>query len=262
VTHLHIPDGILPWWLWAPGFLLAALLLWAISRHHRHDRRDRLALLGTLSALMLAAMALPLGPLGYHLSLAPVVGMVLGSGLAYIAAFVVNMILALLGHGGITVVGLNAVVTGIAAAVGGWVYRLLAPRLAAFWAAAAGAATGMLASLVAWLAVVGIAGLTANPGHGAHELAARAAAAAAAAASGTVAVSGDAGARLARLAVVSFPFWIIGTVAEALVAGGVIGFLSRVSPSLIAESPGSGRSTRVPGSPAGREAGAVREGGP
>jgi cobalt/nickel transport system permease protein len=245
VTHLHLPDGALPWWLWAPGLVAAALLLVIISRRHRHDRRDRLALIGSLSALMLAAMSLPLGPLGYHLSLAPVVGIVLGGGLAFVAACVVNTVLALLGHGGITVVGLNAIVTGTAAALGGAAYRALAWRLRPFWAAAWGAVAGMAGSLVLWLVIVGVAGTTPNPGFDAHEAHghARALAGAAGAGPGTAA---EAWTRLARVSVLSLPFWMLGTLTEALVAGGVIGFLARVKPDLLARPavPGAGASAR------------------
>jgi len=230
VSHLHLPDGVLPWWLWVSGFLVAGLLLAIISRRHREDRSDRLALVGALSALMLAAMALPLGPLGYHLSLAPLVGMLLGGGLGFVSACVVNAILALLGHGGVTVIGLNALITGLAAALASRAYRLLAHRTRPFWAAAIAAVTGLVGSLAAWLLVVGIASTTPGPGelrahheagHGIEE---------------TVLprdLHGIVWQRFARLVVLSLPFWIVGTLAEAVVAGGTVQFLARVNPSLL-----------------------------
>src|SRR5262245_53304045 len=101
MTHLHIPDGILPVWLWGGGQLLALTIVALASFHHRRDRPDRMTLLGGMSALMLTAMAIPLGPFG-HLNLAGVVGILLGPGLAFVAALLVNGILALLGHGGLT----------------------------------------------------------------------------------------------------------------------------------------------------------------
>ena len=121
-----------PLWLWLPGVLLTGLLLAIISRRHRADAGDRLALLGTLSALMLAAMALPLGPLGYHFTLAPAVGILLGGGMAFVAAAVVNTILALLGHGGFTTVGLNAIIMGSAAASASFAFLHMRPRWGAF----------------------------------------------------------------------------------------------------------------------------------
>jgi cobalt/nickel transport system permease protein len=225
VTHLHIPDGVLPWWLWVGGAAVAAVLLAAVSRRHRHDRRDRLALLGAFCALMLAAMSLPLGPLGYHLSLAPLLGILLGGGLAFVGAFVANVILALFGHGGITVVGLNTLITGASAALAGAAYRGLARRGGPFRAAALATVAGLGAALVLWLAVVAVAGLTPNPGHAAHaHLASGAAGAGGAAAART---------RLVRFAALSAPVWLIGIVAEALVCGGVVSFLAKVSPGLL-----------------------------
>ena len=95
MTHLHIPDGVLPVWLWVAGFGVALVLVGIASYLHRQDRADRLTLLGALSALMLTTMAVPLGPVG-HLNLAAVVGILLGPGLGFVAAMLVNGILALL----------------------------------------------------------------------------------------------------------------------------------------------------------------------
>jgi len=229
MSHLHLPDGVLPWWLWVSGFLVAGLLLAIVSRRHRNDRSDRLALVGALSALMLAAMALPLGPLGYHLSLAPLVGMLLGGGLAFVSACVVNAILALLGHGGVTVIGLNSLITGLAAALGSRTYRLMAHRARPFWAAAMAAIVGMVGSLAAWLVVVGIASSTPAPGELIH-----------AEAPHDIEdvvlprdIHGIVWQRFGRLVLFSFPFWIVGTLAEAVVAGGTVRFLARVNPSLL-----------------------------
>ena len=228
MTHLHLPDGALPWWLWLPGLVVAGVVLWAVSRRHRHDGADRLALLATMSALMLAAMTVPLGPLGYHLSLAPVVGMLLGSGLAFVAAAVVNGILALLGHGGISVVGINILILGTAASLGRWIYLWLAPRRGTVWAAALAATVAHAGALLVYLAVVGAAGVAPNPGVAhAHEIVA-----AGAVADGAI-LWREVLTRLGKFALLSLPFWIVGTVIESLVAGGIMGFIARVSPSLL-----------------------------
>lgn len=232
MTHLHLPDGALPWWLWVPGLLISALVLGVVSRRHRADGADRLALLATMSALMLAAMALPLGPLGYHLSLAPVVGMLMGAGLGFVAAAVVNVILALFGHGGITVIGLNALVLGTAAALGRRAYVGLSRHQRPFWAAATAAVIAHAGALVVFLFIVGLSGLAPNPGE------------AGSAAPGGIAAGlhshavQEAGLRFGRFALLSLPLWILGSVAEALVAGGIIGFLHRVKPTLIPDQQG------------------------
>jgi cobalt/nickel transport system permease protein len=257
MSHLHFPDGVLPWWLWLPGLALAAVVLYAVAHRHRDDRRDRLALLGALSALMLAAMALPLGPFGYHASLAPVVGIVLGGGLAFLAACITNVALSLLGHGGFTVVGWNALITGTAAAVSASLYPVLARRQPPFWAAAWASGAGMTAALVPWLVVVGVASTTPNPSAERAGVEARAGGGLLveehAHAEGALPGVVDAGEgsrlelaarRLSRFALLSLPFWVIGTVAEALLAGGVVAFLARVDPSLL--GPAAARAGSAP----------------
>ena len=93
---------------------LALLLLVLGARALRGASPQRLAYQGALGALVLAAMVveLPLGPLDYHLTLVGPVGVLLGPASIFQVVFVANAILALVGHGGLTVVGLNALVLG------------------------------------------------------------------------------------------------------------------------------------------------------
>src|SRR5215510_7986253 len=155
MSHLHIPDGLLPLWLWGPSLLLAiAILAWP----QPPVSRQRVAYHGALGGLMLAAMAVPLGPIEYHLTLAAPVGILLGARGSFEVSFVVSAILALMGHGGLTVIGLNAMVMGSCAAVASVVYRSLANRLTAPWAmgwsTAVGQAVGGALSLaIVWVAV-------------------------------------------------------------------------------------------------------------
>ncbi len=207
MTHLHIPDGVLPLVLWAPG-LAAALLLLALSALAlRGANRQRVAYQGALGALVLAVMAVevPLGPLEYHLTLMGPVGVLLGPAGAFQVAFVASAILALVGHGGLTVVGLNAMVLGAGSALARPVYALLAGRLGAAAAMACATAVTQTVSGALWLAVVA-AGMHAG-GTGAH--------------------------RLRLFAGFAFPLWLVGIVVETLVAWGVAGFIARVRPDLL-----------------------------
>lgn len=225
MTHLHLPDGALPLWLWLPGFALCAGLIALVNARHRASASDRLALLGSLGALQLATLAVPLGPLGYHLTLAPVLGVLLGPGLAFVAAVVVNTMLALLGHGGVTTIGLNSLVLGATAAVAHFAYRGLAPRTGSGWAGATAAVVAQAVSFALFLAIIGVAGLHAGPQAAAgHEHAGH----------GIGAGPGPGlWIYLLRFALLSLPFWITGVVAEALVAAASLRFLERVSPSLL-----------------------------
>ena len=156
MSHLHIPDGVLPWMVWAPAWLLALVVLGLSAWASRHAAPRQIAYRGTLGALVLAAMTLtlPLGPLEYHLSLLGVLGVLAGPAGAFEALFIVSAILAFAGHGGLTVIGLNALVLGAGAAVGRPVYTALAGRFGAPRALAAAAAASQTVAGGAWTVVM------------------------------------------------------------------------------------------------------------
>jgi len=113
MTHLHIPDGVLPAWLWLGGAGVAAALIALAARiASGRDFRRRLPLLSIAAAFMVVSMSVPVIPAVYNVQLAAVVGIILGPALGVIAAFIVNLLLALVGHGGITIVGLNTLILG------------------------------------------------------------------------------------------------------------------------------------------------------
>ena len=111
MSHIHIPDGVLPWWLWLSGWVAAAVLLTiAANRATRAGARRAVPLIGAVSALVLVSMSTEIVPIAYHVNLTVIAGVLLGPWLGMIAAFIVVLVLALLGHGGVTVVGLNMLV--------------------------------------------------------------------------------------------------------------------------------------------------------
>ncbi len=216
MSHLHIPDGVLPLVLWGPGLALALLLLgltaWTLRRRSPQD----LAYQGALGALMLAVMAveLPLGPFEYHLSLVGPVGVLLGPAAAFQAVFVVNAILALLGHGGFTVIGLNALVLGSGAALARPVYGLLARRGSAVVAMTGATLVAQTVAGAMWLVVM----------------------------VGALHVLGTQQDRVRLAAGVAFPLWLAGILVESAVAWGVARFIGRVRPDLL---PGGGTSPKA-----------------
>src|SRR5262247_1852729 len=116
MSHLHVPDGLLPVPLWVAGLVVALLLLARASYVSRAQSPQRIAYQGALGGLMLALM----------------------------------------GHGGLTVIGLNALILGAGAATAALAYRPLATRLSPAWALAGGAALGQVVTGALWLAVVGL----------------------------------------------------------------------------------------------------------
>ncbi len=219
MSHLHLPDGILPLWIWAPAWGLAALLLFLSSRSARGAAPQAMAFKGAVGALALAAMAIeiPLGPIEYHLTLVGPVGVLLGPTAAFQALFVASAMLAFVGHGGFTVIGLNALVLGAGAAIAHVVFRRLGPRQPKERALAIGTACGQMAAGALWLSVMTLA-LRFAPSTLAPE-------------------------RAGLAAALVLPLWIVGIVVEAAAALGIGRFLERVRPDLLARD---GAGTRAP----------------
>jgi cobalt/nickel transport system permease protein len=228
-VHLHIPDGVLPPWVWAPALVASLLLLVVSARTRAGGSRQHVAYQGALGALTLAAMAieLPLGPLEYHLTLIGPIGVLLGPPAAFEVLFVVNAILAMLGHGGFTVVGLNALVLGAGAALARPAYAAFARRFSPGTSLALATSVAQAASGALWLAAIGYAL------HGAATTAGQPAAAS----------------RLGLVAGLAFPMWLVGIAVESVVAVGIGRFLARVRPDLLPGSrmPSAGATGPRPG---------------
>jgi len=130
MSHIHLPDGILPVWLWLAGYaIIAAYLLFFYLRSKKTAFNKNFALIGILSALMLITMSIEIIPPIYHINLAVLTGIILGPALSVLAILVVNIILAFLGHGGFTVIGLNTVVISIEAILGYFGFKILSLKI-------------------------------------------------------------------------------------------------------------------------------------
>ncbi len=164
MSHIHIPDGVLPLWLIAVGWIATgALVALAVRRASGPDVRRRIPLVGAMAALMLVGMSSEIIPIAYHINLTVLAGIMLGPWLSIISALIVNVMLALVGHGGVTVIGLNSLVI-ITEMVAGWFLfgqfvRVLGRRRPSTAAAAA----TVLALMVSTTLLVGIVALGGSP---------------------------------------------------------------------------------------------------
>lgn len=255
MSHIHIPDGVLPLILWLPGWLLALALVTLAGRlAERTEVRRKVPLLAVASALMLVAMSTEIVPLAYHVNLTVIAGVLLGPVLSVIAAFIVEVVLAMLGHGGVTVLGLNTLMISTEMVLGWALFRLFVHivkhkrvRWAAFGATVLTLATTttLLVGLVA-LAGGGAAATRetgalqpatmtfANPltGGVVHtglfsggEQSGAAGAASAAPATGALSVR--------RFAAVVYTLGPLGWLLEALITAWVLGYIARVRPGLL-----------------------------
>lgn len=246
MSHIHIPDGVLPWWIVGLGWVGAiALLLYASRRARASEVRRKVPLLGVVAALVLVAMSTEIVPIAYHVNLTVVAGVLLGPWLGVIAAFIVVVMLALLGHGGITVIGLNAIMIGTEMALGWALFRLLVRwfgRARVRWAAGIATVLTLAVTTTMLVGLVALAGggaatgretgaldpnsLTfANPfGHGIVSVNTL---------RGTEPAAGAAPLSVARFAAVVYTLGPIGWLLEALITAAVLGYVARVRPQLV-----------------------------
>ena len=150
MSHLHIPDGVLPAWLVLAGWVITALILaFCIYRVRRVEITRKIPLIGIISALMIVCMTLPIIPFAYHVNLSVVAGIILGPALAFISIFIVDLIIAMFGHGGITVVGLNTIVIGAEAVLGYYlflIFKLMLGNYSIGWSAGIAAVLSLILS--------------------------------------------------------------------------------------------------------------------
>jgi cobalt/nickel transport system permease protein len=228
MSHIHIPDGVLPTWLWVSGYAITALLIAIFWRRGKatSDPR-RFALLGVFSAIMILAMSIEIPPFGAHINLSVATGIVLGPELSILAALVVNVILSLVGHGGVTVAGLNTLVISTEMIVGYYAFHALmrlkvAVGKSGFVATVIGLACGTTLSfliiLIAhnWIVPAQMAGKIPSDDLLGMKLS------------------------LGRLAAIMFGLGAIGWIVEGLLTSGIVTSLVRLYPGLIAKDEDDG----------------------
>lgn len=245
MSHIHIPDGVLPLWIVLAGWAVAALLVGLAVRSLRSDTSRRVPLLGVMAALMLVGMSTEVVPIAYHLNLSVLAGIILGPAYGILAALVVNLFLALFGHGGITVVGLNTLVVGSETAIGYYLFRLLGGVIARP-GVRAGVVTGVTLFLSTWIlvGVVWVSGIQASSARDTGAMDPATLTFGDPFSGGLVAnrvitpETGDGVARapgvaLETMILIWFGLGSVGWILEGLITGAIIGFVARVRPDLV-----------------------------
>ncbi len=223
MTHMHIPDGILPVRIWLVGFM-AMFIIMAIGliRLRNRDLKKEIPLLGAVSAAMLVVMSLEILPIAYHINLSVVAGILLGPALGFIAAFITNLVLALMGHGGVTVIGLNTLLLGAEAIIGHTLFFVFPKILPVFWRAAIATVLTLFITTMALIGIVAASHIQPevfsheHEGHGPGEGGLH-----------------DQQLSVSRFATMVLTLGSIGWIIEAAITGAVVSFIARVKPGLL-----------------------------
>lgn len=258
MTHVMVPDGVLPWWLSAAGWVLAAVLLaFALWRLRPVPAARTVPLVGVVTALMVVVMSFELVPIGYEPHLTVLTGIVIGPWYGAVSALLFNLLRALIGDGAFSNIGLNMMITWIEIALGAALWAALRPLRRQRPAVAAGATTFVSLALATFV-FIGVIGLsTIDPAEAIHTGAYDVEAGGfkdAPLAEGLLHVRLSEGhetdttretggaverAGLARFAVAMLVLGLIGWSLEAVLMGAIVAFIARVRPDLI----GLGRQT-------------------
>ncbi len=149
---MHIADDILPLSMTLPGFVDAGLVVADGLRRLTPATVPRVALL-TSGFLVASLIHVPLGPTSVHLLLHGLLGIILGplSGLAIAVALALQAVL--IGHGGVTALGINVLSMTCGAVTARTVFNGLGGRRSALGAFAGGFGGTALAVWISALAV-------------------------------------------------------------------------------------------------------------
>lgn len=171
MAHIHIPDGIMAWWIWLPATLAVVGIVFLIIKQWDNEQARRLVpLTAMVAALMLVTMSVPLFFIPVHLSLAILAGLMVGPKMAFLAILVVNVLLATTGHGGVTLIGVNTLIKGLEMFVGTSLFQIFSKKLSTIPAAIAATVLGVTLSVIVSLSlVISTAGLAKALPHEKHE---------------------------------------------------------------------------------------------
>lgn len=125
---MHIPDGIVPAQVCAAGYGITGLLTWyslrQIQRRGNPNAQVPKAALLTAAFFVASSIYIPVPPTTVHLLLNGLLGVVLGY-FAFPAILIGLLFQALIvGHGGLTTLGINAAMMGIPALLAYHIFQL------------------------------------------------------------------------------------------------------------------------------------------
>ena len=219
--HIHIPDGVLPIWLWVLGYIVSiTLVAFAIRKVRGQERKGILA--AVMVAVMLVVQSVPLG-VPYHINLSALTGIILGPWWSIIAILVTNAVEASFGHGGVTIIGLNTMVVWSEALMGYYLFAVIQKvvgksRIRFPLAAGFSALVALMFSAFFVVGIVAVSGIEPAQALGSHEQSLP---------GGVAQISPGV------FMILVLPMAIAGALIESLITGLLVAYVVRVKPSLV-----------------------------
>jgi cobalt/nickel transport system permease protein len=127
MAHIHLEDGsftlfwVIVWWAVAL-LLIGAALLWVRKAKKTDNRMITLAAFCAAAVFVVFQVSIPLFG-GVHLSLTPLIGILLGPALGSFIVLIINILSAAIGHGGWGLIGANLLVNIVEVVVAYFVFR-------------------------------------------------------------------------------------------------------------------------------------------
>lgn len=126
MSHMHLPDGVLPLWLCLLGYLAVILYLCFYFNYiKKTNSSKKIVLAAIMSAFMIITMSVEF--FSYHFNLSALSGILLGPVFAPMAILTVNILLSIFKHGGISTIGLNTFIVSAEAISAYYLFRYLKP---------------------------------------------------------------------------------------------------------------------------------------
>ncbi|MBS7622735.1 energy-coupling factor ABC transporter permease [Candidatus Bathyarchaeota archaeon] len=163
MAHIHLPDGalslgwVLTWW--AVYLATTSGVAYTLRRRGALDPlKISITAMATAASFAVFQVNIPvLG--GIHLSLTPLVGILLGPAFGAVSVFIVNIFSAAVGHGGWGLIGANSVVNTVEASLGYFSFHILRKRLSVFSAGALATIAALTVGSLVMVCIIAASGI-------------------------------------------------------------------------------------------------------
>ena len=163
LAHIHLPDGTMSLTWLALWWSIYLLTLFAVL--HECKRKivldtPRIAVTAMATAVSFAIFQIEI-PLagGIHLTLTPLLGILLGPKLGTFSVLIVNIFSAAMGHGGWGLIGANSLINSIEVFLSYQAFRLVRERMSLFYSGFTAALVGLVVGNFIMIGLILVSGI-------------------------------------------------------------------------------------------------------